>query len=537
MMVAADSYEASRAGLEILRAGGNAFDAAAAVSFALAVTRPESTGLGGGGFMIGYVAHDRSWVVSDFRETAPAAATPDMYLGGGAGPDDLPASEIGWRAVATAGLVAGRIDALRRYGTLDLQAVMAPATRLAREGFAVDRYYVSAVKEVAEKYRKHPDLKEACGYVWRVHLRAGDLPQVGDRLVQPELARLLERIASEGAAGFYDGPVAAAIEAQMQAHGGLLTRRDLAEYRVRVRQPLRATYRGYELILMPPPSSGGICIAETLNILEGFDLHGLLASDRPQALHLLIEALKHAFADRARWLGDEDFGPVPLKLLSSKTYAQELRRRIVPEHVAEPDSYGARQLPDDGGTSHFCVVDRWGNCVVSTETINTEFGSLTAIDEWGLMLNSEMDDFTTVPGAQNTFGLIQSDRNRVAAHKRPLSSMAPTIVLKNGEPVLLIGASGGPRIISSVLNVMLAVLDGDAPLVDAVAGPRVHHQWRPDEVNFDAKPAEQIAAGLQSRGQHLSPKYRTGDVQAIQIHAGRMVGVCDPRKGGRPAGE
>jgi gamma-glutamyltranspeptidase/glutathione hydrolase len=288
---------------------------------------------------------------------------------------------------------------------------------------------------------------------------------------------------------------------------------------------------------MPPSSSGGICIAETLNILEGFDLPTLWTTDRPQALHVLVEAMKHAFADRARWLGDADLAHVPVKLLSSKSYADTLRRGIARDRAAEPDLYGTRNLPDDAGTSHFCVIDRWGNAVVSTETVNTAFGSLAAIDEWGLILNSEMDDFTTVPGAQNTFGLIQSDRNRVAPGKRPLSSMSPTMVLRDGKPVLLIGASGGPRIISSVLNVMLAVLDGGASLDEAVGGPRVHHQWRPDEVNFDAAPDEKIADGLRTCGQRISRKYRTGDVQAILMQDRRIVAACDPRKGGRPAGE
>ncbi len=537
MMVAADSYDASLAGLEILRAGGNAFDAAAAVSFALAVVRPESTGLGGGGFMIGYKAAEGSIVVSDFRETAPAAATSDMYVRQPTITGDLSASEYGYRAVATPGLVAGRVEMVRRHGKLPLDVIVAPAVRLARDGFEVDRTYVGCVNDVAATFTKHPELKESCDYVWRVHARSGDPPKVGDRLVQPELARLLERIAADGGRAFYDGPMADALEARMKAHGGLVTRADLAAYRVKERTPLRVGYRGFELITMPPCSSGGICISETLNILEGFDLPALWKADRPQALHLMIEAMKHAFADRARWLGDADFAPVPVALLTSDRYAGRLRERIMPDRAAEIATYGIATLPDDAGTSHFCVVDREGNCVVSTETVNTTFGSLAAVDEWGLILNNEMDDFTARPGEQNAFGLIQSDRNAVAPGKRPLSSMSPTIVLKDGKPYLLIGASGGPRIISAVLNVLVKVLDGGEPLDEAIAGPRVHHQWQPDEVNFDQAPDPAVAEALTRGGHKVSSRYRTGIVQAILIRDGQLIGVCDPRKGGRPAGE
>jgi gamma-glutamyltranspeptidase/glutathione hydrolase len=537
-MVASDSVYASRAGLEILQAGGNAFDAAAAVSFALAVTRPHSTGLGGGGFLIARLGRDGRTVVLDFRETAPAAAAADMYVQAARrDPDAPPASQYGHLAVAVPGLVAGRVQMLEAYGTKSLAEVIAPAIRLAREGFEVDQHYVKACAEVLGRYRTYPGLVNSCGYVYRVHLRKGDLPEPGETLVQPQLARLLEAIADGGADIFYRGPVAEAIEREMAAHGGILRAGDLAAYRVVTnRRPIESTYRGYELISMPPPSSGGICLAETLNVLEAADLPAIWKRDRSLARHYLIEAMKHAFADRARWLGDSDFASVPVRLLTSKAYARQLARGIDPLRCKDVDTYGAEVIPDDAGTSHFCVVDRWDNCVVSTETINTSFGSLAAVEEWGLILNNEMDDFSAPPGKMNAFGLVQSRRNAVAPGKRPLSSMAPTIVLRDGQPYLLLGGSGGPRIISSVLSVLLGVTDFGLSLSEAVAELRVHHQWRPDEVYLDRSGPPATIEDLSGRGHRVSERRRWGVVQAILIEEGKLIGASDPRKGGVPAG-
>jgi len=591
-MVASDSALASQAGLEILRAGGNAFDAAAAVSFALAVTRPESTGLGGGGFLLARLGTDppgSDFVAWDFRETAPAAAAPDLYVegirralpaqvrtvaapsearpsGGGfrasvrtassqarlglenqygntepervapAPPPTPPPSQFGHLAVAVPGLVAGRVQMLEAYGTRSLAEVLAPAIRLAREGFPVDAAYVEACRETLKCYEQYPQLKETCEFVYRVHLRNGDLRAVGSQLVQPELAALLEALATGDADFFYRGPVAEAIEREMSAHGGILRAADLAAYRVVTnRQPIVTRYRNYTVVGMPPPS-GGLCVAETLNILETADLAQMNRDDPNLARHWLIEAMKHAFADRARWLGDPAFVPVPVNLLTSDAYARQLAAGIDPLRSQDLDTYGADQLPDDAGTSHFCVVDRWGNCVVSTETINTSFGSLAAVPEWGLILNNEMDDFAAVPGEANAFGLIQSQRNAVAAGKRPLSSMSPTIVLRGDQPCLLLGGSGGPRIISAVLNVLVGVLDFGLPLDQAVRAPRVHHQWKPDEVSTDAKTGDALLAPLSARGHHVHPGRTVGVVQAIQLDPARLLGVSDPRKGGAPAG-
>jgi len=536
-MVAADSEFASRAGLEILQVGGNAIDAAAAVSFALAVTRPYSTGLGGGGFMIARFADGRV-VVQDFRETAPAASTPDMYAKaarehpGGPSP-----SEFGFLAVGVPGLVAGRCQALAQFGTMPLSRTLRRAIRLAREGLAVDEDYVKDSRDVLATYEKHPSLKTSCGYVYRTHLGSGTPRKIGDKLVQPELGKLLERLAAEGPDLFYKGSVAQAIVREMKDHGGIITEDDLATYRPKMREPLLATYRDNKLILMPSPSSGGVALAETLNILETLDLPAIVKHDPGLSVHYQVEAMKHAFADRAEWLGDQDFVEVPMERLLSKSFAAALARQIEPDGVSEIQRYGSSGMPKDSGTSHFCIADRFGNVVVSTETINTEFGSLAAVDEWGLILNNQMDDFAAEPGKPNAFGLIQSDRNAVAPGKRPLSSMAPTVVLKGDKPFLLVGASGGPRIISSVLNVILGVTDFELSLEDAIMRVRPHHQWQPDEVSFDREPPTELAAALSKRGHKLSEKRKTGVVQAI-LHDGEgWIGASDPRKGGKPAGD
>ena len=535
-MVATDSPEASRVGAGILKAGGNAIDAAVAISFALAVTRPQSTGLGGGGFMIARFADGRV-VVQDFRESAPAAATRDMYVRAKASnPKMKSPSRFGHLAVAVPGLVAGRCQALAQYGTLPLARVIAPAIDLARHGFGIDAHYVESAAGALQAYERNPALKNSCSYVYATHLGNGALPMARDRLTQPKLARLLEGIASGGADFFYRGPVAQAIATEMKKHGGIITAEDLAAYKVKEREAVRSIYGDFDIIGMPPPSSGGIALVQTFNVLELVNFRSIARRDPGLAAHYQIEAMKHAFADRARWLADADFADVPVSLLTSQAYATQLAMTLRPNDQANVKDYGIAQLPDDAGTSHVCVVDRWGNVVVTTETINTSFGSLAAVDEWGLILNNEMDDFVSEPGKPNAYGLIQSPGNAIEPGKRPLSSMAPTIVLKKGKPFLMLGASGGPRIISSLLNVMLSVMDFDMSLEEAMTRIRPHHQWKPDAVMFDVKPDKDLEASLIKRGHALSEKRKTGIVQAIMRIEGGWRGASDPRKGGRPAG-
>lgn len=532
-MVATDSPFASAIGRDVLASGGNAIDAATAVSFALAVCRPQSTGLGGGGFLIYRAGDTGDVLVLDFRETAPAAATADMFTGV---TDGLP-SQNGFLAVGVPGLVAGRIDAWRRFGTKPWSELTAPAAVLAREGIPIDSHYVSACDEAMEMYRRYPRLLETCGYVYREHLRGGKLPRAGDTLRQPALARLIDAIGRDGERAFYEGPVADAIVDAMRGRGGIITHDDLRGYRPTVRQPLISTYRDVELILMPPPSSGGICLAQTLNILERIDLPGLNRQDRATAAHYVVEAMKYAFADRARLLGDADFVDVPVSELMDKNSARALVLGETARPATDVTGAGSSAMPgDDAGTSHFCIIDRWGNVVSSTETINTSFGSLAAVDEWGLILNNEMDDFTARPGERNAFGLIQSPRNGIEPRKRPLSSMAPTIVLRGGKPLMVLGASGGPRIISSVLHVLLGIVDYHLDPRAAFQAVRPHHQWLPDTIYFDRAPAPALAAALRARGHSISAEQETGVVQAILVERSQLIGISDPRKGGTPAG-
>jgi gamma-glutamyltranspeptidase/glutathione hydrolase len=538
-MVASDSPEASRVGAAVLADGGNAFDAAIATSFALAVTRPQSTGLGGGGFMVAYVAKTKRFVALDFREMAPASATParftELRLTREAGP---PRSIYGGNAVGVPGQVAGLAEIQRRFATRSLPQLIRPALQLAREGFMVDRHYRGACREALKAYEKWPEIKSRYGRrLYQTLLGAGIPPKAGQRVTRPDLARALERIAERGPAAIYEpGMVGVAMVAAVNAAGGSMTLEDLKNYRVRERQPIRCPAGNVEIVSMPPPSSGGVCIVEMLNVLREMASEFTSLSEMRERGYLepaYVDSLRHAFADRARWLGDPDFSNIPVKLLTSPRYAAKLARKT----IGSNDDFGSPQLPDDRGTSHFCVADRAGNVVAITETINGTFGSLVVTDTYGVILNNQMDDFAANPGQPNLYGLIQGAANAVAPGKRPLSSMSPTIVVREGRPVLALGASGGPRIITSVLAVMVYVLELGMPLEEAMQGVRIHHQWKPDVVYFDQKPPEAMAYRLSQDGDVLSDERKTGIVQAIQfLPDGTMVGASDPRKGGRPAG-
>lgn len=537
-MVACDSKFASQAGLKVLQEGGNAIDAAVTASFTLAVTRPYSTGLGGGGFMIARFADGRV-IVQDFREMAPELARANMFVKAmKKNPDSYPPSRYGHLAIGVPGLVAGRCEALKKYGSgsITLKRTLAPAIRLALEGFPVDAHYVKSANKILAVMEKYPDLKKTGKYIYETHLNNGKGFKVNDTLKQPNLARLFVGIANFGPKYFYRGPIARAIINTMDEHYGLISGFDMVGYQVREREPIVSTYREYKIISMPPPSSGGIALAQTLNILEKVDLPAMFKRDEVQAVHYQIEAMKHAFADRSRWLGDADFVEVPTNHLISKAYAATLAYKIDANQSRDAGGYGIRSLPDDAGTSHFCVADRWGNVVVSSETINTPFGSLVAIEEFGLILNNQMDDFVSEPGKPNAYGLIQSENNAIASKKRPLSSMSPTIVLMDDQPFMLLGASGGPHIISSVLNVMLGVMDFDRTLEQAMAHLRPHHQWKPDEVYFNEKPSQAVRSGISGRGHLISEKRLTGAVQAIMKSKDGWVGASDSAKGGIPAG-
>ena len=537
-MVASDSPEASRIGAAVLKSGGNAFDAAVATSFALAAARPQSTGLGGGGFMVAYVAKENRFVALDFRETAPASATPERYAKLFAERGDGPSPSVyGGNAAATPGLLAGLAEINRRFGTRSLTELVRPAVELAQTGFVVDEHFRQACRGVLRDFEKWPTLKKHAKLL-DIVLVNGEPPAVGHKLKRPGLAKALGLIGERGPAAVYDGPIGRAMADAVQAAGGTLTTADLRAYRVREREPIhiRYVYRDYGIVSMPPPSSGGVCLVEILNILQAYSLRSDIHPVEGRS-HVLVEAMKHAFADRARWLGDPDFCELPVQRLISRKYAADLAWRIARDKTLAPSKYGsAPPPPDDGGTSHFSVADRFGNIVALTETINGTFGSLVVAEPYGIILNNEMDDFVTVRGEPNLYRLVQSEANLVGPGKRPLSSMSPTIVLKDGKPVLALGASGGPRIISSVLQVVLGVMEGQS-LADAMSGRRLHHQWKPNEIFFDREPPKEVAERLRGFGHIVSDKRRTGIVQAIQFREdGTMVGASDPRKGGRPAG-
>jgi gamma-glutamyltranspeptidase/glutathione hydrolase len=536
--VACDHELASQAGAAMLAAGGNAVDAAVAASFCLSVVRPFSCGIGGGGFMVislpATVEHpQRRAVALDYRETCPAAVGPDYF-------EDLPAgsSEFGARACAVPGTVAGLLHALSGYGTLDRSTVLAPAIRAARAGFQADASHVAAAADMVAAWRDRPLLRAGLADLWPRLAREGQI-QVGDRIVNEPQARALELIARDGAVAFYEGPIAMAMVAAMERDGGAITRADLAAYTVRERPALAGDFGPWQVLSMPPPSSGGVATQQVFGLLDRLGaLDGHLAMDSPEWRHLLVESFKHAFADRARWLADDRFTPVPVVALTTSAYLDSLAARVDPDHTRPAAAYGtARLLPRDDGTSHISVLDASGMAVGCTETINLHWGSCLEVPGFGFLLNDEMDDFTTSAGA-NAYGLVQSDRNRPAPGKRPLSSMIPTIVLDGDRPIAIAGASGGPRIITGTLQVLLAALIFGDDAGQAVSRPRLHHQWQPDEVRIEADWDDiALREGLRARGhQVVGYANPVGVVQAIVVRDGWITAASDPRKGGRPAG-
>jgi gamma-glutamyltranspeptidase / glutathione hydrolase len=545
-MVVTASAPATEAGVEILRRGGNAVDAAVAVAFALAVSYPAAGNIGGGGFMLVRMADGRS-VAIDYRETAPAAARRDMYLD--ARGDVIPrASTRGPRAAGVPGTVAGLALALERYGTMNLATVIQPALRLARRGFPVSyTLYRSIVEqdkgEALADFRSFPTSA-------RVFLRNGDALSPGDTLRQPDLAWTLEQVARGGADAFYRGAVAERIERAMRRDGGLMTRADLAAYRPVVREPLVGTYRGYTIQTMPPPSSGGVILIGMLHALEGDDV-AALGHNSAAFIHRFAEIANRYYADRAYFLGDPDFVRAPIAGLASRAYAARVRagidtaRHAPGKTIAHGDSAWLWQAggaaEESRETTHFSVVDRAGNAVSNTYTLNESYGSRYVVDSAGFLLNDEMDDFSVKPGAPNVYGLVGGTANAIAPGKRMLSSMAPTIVTRDGKLFLVIGSPGGSRIITSICEAMINVIDHGMNVADAVAAPRFHSQWLPDRI--DVEPfgfPRDVVVALEARGHVVSDTYGWwGQVHAIMADTtrGLLLGAADPRAGdGRAAG-
>ncbi|MCK4874127.1 MAG: gamma-glutamyltransferase [Phycisphaerales bacterium] len=536
-VVAADHSVASQAGADMLRRGGNAVDAAVAASFCLSIVRPESCGIGGGGFMLIYLADHCGAgplsVVLDYREQAPGAVGPGFFEAIA----DKNASTVGATAVGVPGTVAGLLYALDRYGTLDREIVLTPAIRAAEDGFRADAHFMTAARKTIRWLEEEPARQERLAYLWRDVLREGHVKQ-GDVIRNPKQARALRLIAEHGSEAFYNGPIGQAVIETIQRDGGAMTAADLRSFRVTESTPLRGRFQDRTILTMPPPSSGGIAILQMLGILDRCwaDFHDA-EPNSAESIHLLAEVMKHAFADRAEWLGDARFVDVPVDRLLSAPYLDGRVELIDPNRTLEPEFYGTRApQADDGGTSHVSVIDAAGNAVACTETINLYFGSKLGVEAFGFCLNNEMDDFLTVRGRANAFGLQQSQRNLPAPGKRPLSSMSPTIVLRDGEVDLVVGASGGPRIITSTLQVMLNVIMHGMGAAEAVAAARVHHQWLPNELRLeDGLDAPDLREALERRGHTIAPYPRPAAVQAVLRRGGRCEGVSDPRKGGRPA--
>jgi len=531
-MVASASGLASRVGVGVLKRGGNAVDAAAAVGLALAVVYPQAGNLGGGGFLLIRLADGRADAI-DYREAAPARATRTMYLDG-AGNVIKNASLVGYRAVGVPGTVAGLALAQRRYGRLPWRAVVEPARRLAARGFVVSPALAASLQKAALT----PLGRFAASR--RLWLRDGRRYRAGEVLRQPELAATLRRLQRYGPREFYVGRTARLIARDMRAHGGLVTRADLRRYRAVERAPLHGTYRGYGVLTMPPPSSGGVALLEMLNILERSDLRRSGYRTAPTD-HLLVEAMRRAFADRSAFGGDPDFVRVPVRGLISKTYAAQRAKMIDPTHATPSAAvgHGRPQAYESPETTHFSVVDAQGNAVSNTYTLNMSYGSGVTVPGAGFLLNDEMDDFASKPNTPNGFGLIQGDANAIAPRKRPLSSMTPTILTRGGRLFLVIGSPGGPTIINTVLEVIVNVVDHGMTLPQAVAAPRLHHQWLPDMIRWEpgALPPP-VRAALRAEGHRLAPRpgafphARTwGDAEGILVDpkTGTRLSASDPR--------
>ncbi len=523
-MVASNSDLASEAGVEILRAGGNAVDAAVAVGFALAVTYPFAGNIGGGGFMTIRMADGRTAAL-DYREVAPLAATRDMFVDATGRLTDR--SVVGHLASGVPGAVAGLDAALQKYGTMSLAQVMAPAIRLARDGFAVDSSLWRSLRGSQERLCRFA----GCA----LFFPGGEAVPPGQRLVQGDLARSLQLIAERGPAAFYDGPVGETLVAEMERGGGIITREDLRRYEAKWREPVISTYRGYTLITMPPSSSGGITMTETFNILETFG--PLPAFGTAPYMHLLAEAFRRSFQDRNAKLADPDFVPVPRAELVSKSYAATLAATIDRTRASKTPAF-APQGREPEHTTHYSVVDAAGNAVATTTTINGGYGSAVWVPGGGFFMNNEMDDFAAQPGTPNMFGLVQGEANAVQPGKRMLSAMSPTIVLDpQGRVLLVVGAAGGPTIITAVTQVILNVIEHRMTLGDAMRAPRLHHQSLPDQIRVESQGfADAELAKLEGMGHALAKQGAIANVNAIMRVPGGWHGVREPRGSGAAVG-
>ncbi|MCD1279042.1 gamma-glutamyltransferase [Psychrobacter sp. CCUG 69069] len=522
-MVATQEALASDIGLQILKDGGNAVDAGVAVGFALAVTLPRAGNIGGGGFMMIYDAKQDKTVALDYREKAPSSASRDMYLDSdGNAVSDL--SRYHGLAVGVPGTVAGLLKALEDHGTMSREQVMAPAIALAEDGIEVTAGLSESLTALSERLQKWPSTK-------KVFFKAdGSAYQPGERLTQPELARSLKLIAAKGADGFYKGETASKLVKAVNDAGGRMSLQDLSNYEAIAREPVKGDYRGYEIVSMPPPSSGGIHIVQILNILEGYPLKDY-GQNSAQAIHLMAEAMQLAYADRAEYLGDSDFIDVPASGLTSQAYADKLRSLIDPNKATPASTIKANNpLPyESDQTTHFSIVDKDGNAIANTYTLNFSYGMGLVAEGTGILLNNEMDDFSAKPGVPNGYGLLGGEANAVEANKRPLSSMSPTLVFKDSKPYIVTGSPGGSRIITTVTQILSNVIDHDMNIAEATHAPRIHDQWLPDEIRIEKALNVDTIKKLESMGHTISPKAAMGSTQSIMITPNGVYGSSDPR--------
>ena len=527
-MVVSQEAAASRIGVDILKRGGNAVDAGVAVGMALAVTLPRAGNLGGGGFMLIHLEQGNRNIAIDYREKAPALTTKDVFLDANGQADPFK-SRFSGLAIGVPGTVAGLELAWRKYGSgkFTFAQLVAPAAALAHQGIIFDDDVADSLPAAAPMLAKHPSSA-------RIYLKP-DLspPNVGDHIALDDLAATLDTIAAQGSAGFYDGPVAAKIVASVQAAGGRMTLDDLKNYQAIEREPVMGTYRGHTIVSMPPPSSGGVHIIEIANILEGYPL-GEQGLNSARTIHEMAEAEKLAYADRSHYLGDPDFYKIPVKGLTSKAYAEHLRAGISPDRArpASEIAPGGPERYESDQTTHFSIVDAAGDALANTYTLNFSYGSGLVAEGTGVLLNNELDDFAAKPGAANAYGLLGDDANAPGPNKRPLSSMSPTIVFKDGEVELVTGSPGGSRIITTVLQIILNVIDHGLNVAEAEDAPRVHDQWQPDELRVERGLSIDTIRLLEAMGHKVVVREAMGSANTIARKDGVLTGASDPRQRG-----
>jgi gamma-glutamyltranspeptidase / glutathione hydrolase len=523
-MVVTSHFLATQSAQDVLKKGGNAIDAAVTAAFSLAVTQPRSGNIGGGGFMLISSEQKNEVVAIDYREKAPTKATVDMFLDK-EGNADSQLSRYTHLASGVPGTVAGLAFALEKYGTISLKEAMTPAIKLAEEGFVVTPRFSDGLKEKEKMLKKWQSSAKV------FYKPDGSSYEPGDLFVQKDLAATLRRIASEGAKEFYEGKTAQLLVAEMAKHGGLITMKDMRNYSPIMREPVHGTYRGYDIYSMPPPSSGGVHVVQILNILEGYPISEY-GHNSALTIHLMAEAMKRAYADRSLYLGDEDFVKIPMKGLISKDYAAKIRESIdmdkaTPSGTIAP---GKPQPYESSETTHFSIVDKFGNAVSNTYTINFSYGSGIVVEGAGFLLNNEMDDFSAKPGVPNAYGLIGGEANKIEPNKRMLSSMSPTIVKNKGKNFLVTGSPGGSRIITTTLQVIMNVIDHGLNIQSAVAAPRIHHQWLPDELRIEEGISPDTVKILQEKGQQVKQQAAMGASQSVMVKDGMMYGGADPRR-------